>query len=542
MSPASASRADATRKRSFLRTRKGRLALAAGVVVACGAAGAFTVQALTPELTVRGLSGGSVLNAAHAKSLAMSVTADDTSLLRSLRVTLDGRPVPTRLNGDRLEIQPPALADGKHRLSVEGSGGSIPFTSPRASRTFTVDTSPPVLRLGPAQAASLHAPVTVRGRASGARQIEVNGRKTDIGADGTFEVTVQNPPPVIKVTATDRAGNVATGTVQAVVKHPLMRAAHLTAIGWTSDSLREGVLDLIRQKKLNAVELDIKDEDGEIGYASKVPLARRIGAAKGYYDARQAIEAIHKLGAQVIGRIVAFRDPILANAAWQGDHRSSVVQTPGGDPYGGGNYGSLAFTNFADTTVRRYNIDLASEAASLGFDDILYDYVRRPDGPLSGMKFEGLGSDTPEQSIAGFVAETRAVVRPKGAFLGVSVFGVAASRPKEIAQDIGLLAQQADYIAPMVYPSHWGPGEYKVADPNAQPYDIVQRSLADFARKTKGSEAQVMPWLQDFSLGVHYGPQEVHEEIRAAADDGMQSFLLWNAGAKYQGDALAVMH
>ncbi|AXI76394.1 putative glycoside hydrolase [Peterkaempfera bronchialis] len=542
MSPASASRAAATRKRSFLRTRKGRVALAVGVVVACGAAGAFTVQALTPELTVRGLGTDSVLNAAHAKNLAMSVTADDTALLRKLKVTLDGRPVPTRLVGNRLEIQPPRLSEGRHRLSVEGAGGSIPFTSPRTSRTFTVDTTPPTLRLARAEAKSLHAPVTVRGTAKGASKVEVDGHEVKLDSDGSFSTIVDNPPPRVTVTATDQAGNTTTGDVHAVVRHPLMRAAHLTAIGWTSNELREGVLELIRQKKLNAVELDIKDEDGEVGYASQVPLARQIGAAKGYYDARKAIQEIHKLGAQVIGRIVAFRDPLLANAAWRTNHRSAVVQTPGGEPYGGGNYGSLAFTNFADPTVRKYNIDLASEAASLGFDDVLYDYVRRPDGALSGMNFVGLGTTTPEKSIADFVAETRAVVRPKGAFLGVSVFGVAATRPREIAQDIGLLAQQADYIAPMVYPSHWGPGEYKVASPNSQPYEIVQRSLADFARKTQGSESMVIPWLQDFSLGVHYGPEEVKAEIRAAADDGMHSFLLWNAGAKYQGDALAVIH
>ncbi|WP_063795935.1 putative glycoside hydrolase [Peterkaempfera griseoplana] len=545
MSPASASRSGASRsrKRPLLRSRKARLALAAGVVVvACGAAGAFTVQALTPELTVRGLGRDSVLNAAHAKSLAMSVTADDTSLLRTLKVTLDGRTVPTRLVGDRLQIQPPPLAEGRHRLSVEGRGGSIPFTSPRTSRTFTVDTTAPTLRLAPALAPTLHSPVTIHGTAKGASKVEVDGRQVDLGSDGAFSVTVPNPPPRVQVTARDRAGNSVTDDVQAVVHHPLMRAAHLTAIGWTSDSLREGVLNLVRQKKLNAVELDIKDEDGEIGYASQVPLARKIGSAKGYYDARKAIAEIHKLGAQVVGRIVAFRDPILANAAWGSGHRNSVVQTPGGEPYGGGNYGSLAFTNFADPIVRKYNMDLASEAASLGFDDILYDYVRRPDGPLSSMAFPGLGTTTPEQSIADFVAETRAVVRPKGAFLGVSVFGVAATRPREIAQDIGLMAQQADYIAPMVYPSHWGAGEYKVPDPNSAPYAIVQRSLADFARKTKGSEAQVIPWLQDFSLGVHYGPAEVQAQIRAAADDGMHSFLLWNAGAKYQGDALAVIH
>ena len=69
----------------------------------------------------------------------------------------------------------------------------------------------------------------------------------------------------------------------------------------------------------------------------------------------------------------------------------------------------------------------------------------------------------------------------------------------------------------MVYPSHWGPGEYNVADPNLQPADIVRASVSDFARVVAGSGAAVVPWLQDFSAGgVQYGPAEVRAQIDAA--------------------------
>src|SRR4029078_746831 len=125
-------------------------------------------------------------------------------------------------------------------------------------------------------------------------------------------------------------------------------------------------------------------------------------------------------------------------------------------------------------------------AAKTGVDDILYDYVRRPDGPLSTMAFPGLRG-APEGSIASFLAEPRAALTPYKTYLGASVFGVAATRPEEVAQDIPMMASHLDYVAPMVYPSHWGPGEYGVADPNAQPYDIVQRSLGYFQRDRPGS-------------------------------------------------------
>ena len=199
----------------------------------------------------------------------------------------------------------------------------------------------------------------------------------------------------------------------------------------------------------------------------------------------------------MIGRIVAFRDPVHARSAWANPAtRDQVVQTPQGAPYAG--YGG--FTNFAHPAVRGYNVDIAEEAARRGVDDILYDYVRRPDGPRSGMVFPGLRGN-PERAVAGFLAEARGRLGRRGAFLGASVFGIAATRPGEIAQDIGLIAREVDYVAPMLYPSHWAPGEYGVADPNADPYGIVRRSLEDFlrapvpsvARRKSSSERRTIP-------------------------------------------------
>src|SRR4029079_16206476 len=108
----------------------------------------------------------------------------------------------------------------------------------------------------------------------------------------------------------------------------------------------------------------------------------------------------------------------------------------------------------------------------------------------------------------------------------------------EVAQDIPEIARQADYVAPMVYPSPWGPGEYNVANPNAQPYEIVARSLRDFQRDTRNTGARVVPWLQDFTLGVTYGPAEVRAQIDAGRRDGINEFLLWDPNVTYTSDAL----
>ena len=117
----------------------------------------------------------------------------------------------------------------------------------------------------------------------------------------------------------------------------------------------EGVMALVRAHKINSVELDLKDEAGEIGWNPRVPLARQMHSALAIYDLGKAVRQLHAQGVRVIGRLVCFRDPIHAAAAWKAGRRDEVVQTPDGGPYAG--YGG--FTNFANPAVRRYNIDIA---------------------------------------------------------------------------------------------------------------------------------------------------------------------------------------
>ena len=100
------------------------------------------------------------------------------------------------------------------------------------------------------------------------------------------------------------------------------------------------------------------------------------------------------------------------------------------------------------------------------------------------------------------------------------------------------MAEHVDYVAAMTYPSHWGPGEYDVADPNSSPYDIVRRSLADFVKQTRGTGARVVPWLQDFTLGVTYGEAEVRAQIRAAQRNGIGEYILWDPAVTYTSEAL----
>ncbi|MGW5917647.1 putative glycoside hydrolase [Nocardia fluminea] len=410
------------------------------------------------------------------------------------------------------------------------------FALSRSAESAVADTVPPTLRMTPTDpVSSYRAPVVVRGTAVDAARVSIGPDSVVPAADGTFELSVRWAP-AFEVVATDADGNQTSGTVVTTQSLPRMRAVHVTAHAWSHEGLREAVLDLAREGRIDTVQLDIKDEDGVIGYASQVPLALESGAAATIYDAPAALRQLHDMGLQVVGRIVAFRDPTLADWAWHNGRPDWVVQNPAGQPYSS-HYGPIAFTNFADPDVRGYNIALAVEAAQLGFDGIMYDYVRRPDGSLNSMRFAGL-TDTPTAAVAGFLAESRYPVHAAGAHLSAAVYGIASTRPDQIAQDIPLMARSVDFVAPMIYPSHWGPGEYGVANPNAQPYDIIFRSLRDFTAATAGTGAKVAPWLQDFSLGMTYGDAELRAQIDATRDAGIDSFFLWNAATRYHGGGL----
>jgi hypothetical protein len=513
------------------------LALLALVVPLAVFSLAFLIaRAAAPELDPKGPKDGTLVGAAELAGLEFSI-AGDSSTLEDGQWKLDGKDVTAQLADGRIVYRPEKLADGSHSVEV-GFSGMAPWSTGKATWSFTVDTIAPTIQV---TKSSLSAPVRssyrLEGVAEAATGLTVDGRPAEL-KDGRFVLTLDAAPDApLELEARDAAGNVALSTVAVslVPREPTqpIRAVHMSADAWANDGLRAGVLDLIEQKKINAVELDLKDESGVIGWDASVPLGRKIGAVRDIYDLGAAVQQLHEKGVRVIGRLVAFRDPILAEAAWTGGQRKQVVQTPDGGPYAG--YGG--FTNFANAAVRKYNIDVATAAAALGVDDILYDYVRRPDGPLDSMVFPGLEGSM-DDSIVTFLAETRKALAPHGTFLGASVFGIAATRPEEIAQNVPRMAREVDYIAPMLYPSHWGTGEYGLSDPESNPHDIVAGSLADFKKAVEGTGARVVPWLQDFSLRVPYGPEQVRAQIKASEEKGIDEFLLWDPEVTYTGKAL----
>ena len=510
-----------------------------------GLLGLATIAALILPLTQRpvvmltGVENDQVINAAEFP-LSFSLTVDRE--VESIVVDVDGTSIPFERSASGASIAIGELEDGPHVISVSVDRGSLvpPVTT---QRRFVVDATPPVITVvSPSEPVAPLGPVEVRVTTNEEQStVMIAGSEVVASADGSFAIEFPNPPEApIPVLARDGVGNAATTEVAFQLDLPgnagsdRIRGVHASGYTWSTPALKDPIMAMIASGQINTVEIDLKDEAGKIWWATSVPLASEIGAIEELWNLSEVVRELHALGVRVIGRLVVFRDPILSDWAVAQGKTDWIVQNPDGTPYG--QYGG--YTNPFSRDVWEYNIAVGEEAARLGVDDILYDYVRRPDAFMDRLRFPLQGDETPEDAIIGFLEASQPRIHAAGARLGASVFGIAATHPDQIAQPIPRMAETVDYVAPMVYPSHWGPNEYGVVHPNASPYDIVFRSLSEFQRQVEGTEATVLGWLQDFSLGIEYGPAEVRAQIEAAADAGVLDFLLWDAAATYTSAAL----
>jgi hypothetical protein len=284
---------------------------------------------------------------------------------------------------------------------------------------------------------------------------------------------------------------------------------------------------------LNTVELDVKDENGEVGFHRLAPpLARRVGAAMRYYDPKKVTKYLHSQGVYVIGRVVCFEDPILSEK-----RPDLAIQTSGGGVWR--NHAGLGWTNPYDKRVWDYNLDIAKAAVRAGFDEIQFDYVRFPsDGDIESAVFPGKRNEAMSATIARFVHYATKRLHAMGARVSVDVFGLSATRNLGIGQSPRRLAKIVDAIYPMVYPSHYGSGEYGLASPVAAPGKTVGRSLRDFRRQMRRGKAELIPWLEDFSFSGTTTLGHVQDQIRAARRWKSGGFLLWNPSGVYTTGAL----
>src|SRR4249919_278554 len=289
----------------------------------------------------------------------------------------------------------------------------------------------------------------------------------------------------------------------------------------------EGKLDeyyALTDAGLTALELDVKDENGEVAFRRPtVPLAREVGSARRYYDPRKAALDADSRGIYLIGRVVTFEDPVLAQV-----RPKLAIQRRGGGVWT--NAAGLGWTNPYDPRVWKYNVDIAAAAVRAGFDEIMFDYVRFPsDGDVGSAVYRNRGRLAKREAIPAFLGYAKYRLAPFGVRVSAAVFGLSATRDLGVGQLPRKMAPYLDTVYAMTYPSLFAPGELGLADPSMTPGATVSRALRRFEIALRGRDVLLVPWVQDFTFTVPYGLDEVRAQIDAARLSGAKGYMLWNA-------------
>lgn len=270
---------------------------------------ASCAMASGPErvLTFEGPESGALFGADDLGEVRIVVTAafegdeqaEEDPSVDDLVVLLDGTDVTAdaEVAGSVLTYAPEGLEDGERRVIIasqpdtgddgDNGGDTAEPAAPEPLETFTfaIDTVPPDIELsapeGPLVAGQ---EVTFAGLTEPGATVQVNDVETTADDDGHFEVVLDAAPEgPVQLAATDPAGNRSQDEAAFVVVPSRattdeVRAVHVSFCGWASPALREPVLQQIEDGLVTAVQLDLKDETGKVGYATENEFAQMIGA------------------------------------------------------------------------------------------------------------------------------------------------------------------------------------------------------------------------------------------------------------------------
>lgn len=304
------------------------------------------------------------------------------------------------------------------------------------------------------------------------------------------------------------------------------RAVHI--VGEAVANSLETYIEMAKTTELNALMIDLKEEHGVVWYNSENAIANEIGSVRNLFNLETVTTRAHDEDLYVIGRMVAFNDPIAARAIPE----MAVLDTSTGGPL---NARGQWFLDPTDPETRAFVLELSAEACSMGVDEIQFDYLRFPDIGRDVAQFDG-GSD-PEimtPTITSFLTEAVETLHPLGCAVGADIFGFLTTAQGDggIGQRWEDMTQILDVASPMVYPSHYDSGWYGFEDPNANPGPMVSNALEDAVERLSRNVV-VRPWLQDFS----YTAAQVRAQIDSAERHGL-GWMLWNAVSEVTTEAL----
>ncbi|GAB3062432.1 putative glycoside hydrolase [Salinicoccus sesuvii] len=310
----------------------------------------------------------------------------------------------------------------------------------------------------------------------------------------------------------------------------------------------QDLTELLSNTPLNAMVIDVKEDEGYMMMDLDSEDETIQSLSYEYVDPESLMNHMEQEEIYPIARVVVFKDSQLAEAKPElsfTDENGDVWKNGRGE----------SFVNPFSKDVWDYNVEVAKQAAKLGFKEIQFDYVRFPEGfenradtlQYTMGEYKSADMDPVQKRVAAvtdFVEYANEALEPYNVDVSVDIFGYAATLPEApgIGQNFSEISSNVDVISSMIYPSHWGDGYFEIAKPDLEPYETISEYIkVENDVLAELEEAPVSrPWLQDFTasyLGAgnykEYGVAEIEAQVQALYDNGVEEFLLWDASNNY---------
>lgn len=310
---------------------------------------------------------------------------------------------------------------------------------------------------------------------------------------------------------------------QFVNKFGGIKGIYLNGYDILNETKMSSIKKIIDETVVNTLVIDVKTDHGHLMYDSNVQESHEINNERVKFNKAFLKELKTNHDVYLIGRVVAFQDPLFART-YIG---SSVFDSKTNSIFSkNGQY----FLDPSDKKSRNYILNIALEACRLGFDEIQFDYIRYPDTINNYLVYEEESTfENRTRNINSFLYEARKIIHGEGCLVSADIFGYVLQSKSDngIGQHLETIVESVDFISPMVYPSHYSKGSFGYKYPNNYPYEVVSTSLNDAIKRGIEKE-HVRPYLQ----GFWHSYEDVKLNIKAAEDLGFD-WIIWNNSSVY---------
>lgn len=310
-------------------------------------------------------------------------------------------------------------------------------------------------------------------------------------------------------------------------------ALYMSAWVASTPSMRDGIIKLVDSTNINAVVIDIKDATGRVSFLVDDPIVSSTGSPRDLIKNITGLtELLHEKNIYIIGRISTFQDPYLTNLKPDWAIKSKSTGGTWKDKKG------LSFLDPTNESVWEYVTHLAQASYDSGFDEINFDYIRFPsDGNVKDIAYP-TNISSKADAIESFFKHLHEKMTASKIPTSADLFGMTTTNSDDLG--IGQVLEKAlpyfDFIAPMIYPSHYPPNYNGFKNPAEHPYEIVTIAMKKGIERAGAlgmTPAKFRPWIQDFDLGAKYTESMVRDQIKALQELGITSYMVWDPGNSY---------